>query len=90
MRMLTESKEPAEQLRNYIVTSTLVIEQEYGIEIPKDILLMTKRQFEAWIQVYASKILLAKNVTKGAELKKCVKEFLELKVEEQKDGLCGY
>lgn len=76
IQAITEKKILADKLRNYIITNAKGIEKEYKFEILESFELLSEKEFSAWVQVYASKILLKKKVKNYLALKLFVRDYL--------------
>ena len=69
------------KLNGYVIENRKELEKEYKINIPANISTMSDAMFSAWVQVYASQILLNKKVKKHLALKLFVKDYLLLNQE---------
>ena len=77
VQAITEKKILTQKLRSYIIKNAKGIEKEYKFEILDNIELLSEKEFSAWVQVYASKILLKKKVKNYLALKLLVKDYLQ-------------
>lgn len=73
---ITKKKIISNKFRVYLDMNKKEIEKEYGFKVPDAMTSMSEHDFEAWVQVYASKILLKKKVANHLALKLFVKDYL--------------
>ena len=74
---ITNKRLISNKLRNYISENKKIIEKEYSIDIPENIEIMREKDFSAWIQVYASRILLKKKAKGHLSLKLFIVDYLK-------------
>ena len=76
VQAITDKKILAGKIKSYIIKNKKEIEKEYGFKILDNIEMLSEKEFSAWVQVYASKILLKKKVKNCLALKLYVKDYL--------------
>lgn len=77
MDLVTERREMVLSIKDYIIENKETIETEYKININERVFNKESSAL-AWLQVYASKILMAKNVNECREFKDIIKDFVLL------------
>lgn len=63
-------------LKKYLAMNQKIIEKEFPIQVPEMVVTMPFEEFRAWVEVYASRILLSKEVEKCVHFKEIIKKFL--------------
>lgn len=77
--LLGKQYELRKEIRAYLAKNKIKVIKEFDVKIPANIKNnMSGVSLSAWIQVNASKILMAKNVIECDELKNMVKEYILL------------
>jgi len=79
MDLIKKRSETISAIKDYIVANKGIIEQEYKITIDSRICGDIKEStMLAWLQVYASRILMAKGVNECKEFKDIIIDFISL------------
>ena len=73
---ITKKKIISNKFRAYLDMNKREIEIAYDLRLQDSMISMSERDFEAWVQVYASKILLKRKVANHLALKLFVKDYL--------------
>ena len=73
---ITKKKIISNKFRAYLDMNKREIEIAYDLRLQDSMISMSEHDFEAWVQVYASKILLRKKVAHHLALKLFVKDYL--------------
>ena len=74
---ITKKKIISNKFRAYLDMNKNEIEVAYSIKLPNDIIGMSDADFDAWVQVYASKILMKKKVAHHLAMKLFVKDYIK-------------
>ena len=81
MDLFEKRMEIINKLKTYFIRNMVAMEREFNISVPKNIITMSNMSFVAWVQVRATKILMAKDVKECEDLKDLIVEFVKTEQE---------